>query len=51
VLRRARFTMLLATGESKREPLSRVRAGDPALPPGRLGEAINEIVTDTAACG
>jgi 6-phosphogluconolactonase len=49
VLRRARFTMLLATGESKREPLSRVRAGDPALPPGRLGDAIDEIVCDTAA--
>jgi 6-phosphogluconolactonase len=50
VLRRARFTLLLATGASKREPLARVRAGDPEVPAGLLGGAIDEIVCDEAAC-
>ena len=49
VLRRARFTLLLATGEAKREPLARVRAGDEEIPAGRLGEALDEIVCDEAA--
>ena len=49
VLRRARFTMLLATGESKREPLAKVRAGDPSVTAGRLGAAIDEIVCDEPA--
>lgn len=51
VLRRARFTLLLATGEGKREPLARVRAGDADVPAGRLGDAIDEIVCDEAAMG
>jgi 6-phosphogluconolactonase len=51
VLRRARYTVLLATGESKREALARVRAGDEALPSARLGEDLNEIVCDRAAAG
>ena len=51
VLKRARFTMLLATGAGKRDPLARVRAGDPAVPAGRLGDSIDEIVADEAASG
>ena len=51
VLRRARFTVLLATGESKRDALARVRAGDVALPSARLGDDLNEIVCDRAAAG
>jgi hypothetical protein len=51
VLRRARFTVLLVTGEEKAEALARVRAGDPELPPGRLGDGLDEIVCDTAAAG
>lgn len=49
VLRRARFTMLLATGAAKRGPLARVRAGDTAVPAGCLGDAIDEIVCDEDA--
>jgi 6-phosphogluconolactonase len=49
VLQRARFTLLLATGEGKQEPLARVRAHDEAIPAGRLGDAIDEIVCDEAA--
>ncbi|CAA9495441.1 MAG: 6-phosphogluconolactonase, eukaryotic type [uncultured Solirubrobacteraceae bacterium] len=49
VIRQARFTLLLATGEGKREALARVRAGDPDVPAGRLGDAIDEIVCDEAA--
>ena len=51
VLRRARFTVLLATGEGKREALARVRAGDVALPSARLGDDLDEIVCDRAAAG
>jgi len=49
VLRRARFTLLLACGAGKRDALARVRAGDDDVPAGRLGERIDEIVTDEAA--
>ena len=49
VLARARYTLLLTTGAGKREPLARVRAGDEALPPARLGDALDEIVCDEAA--
>ena len=51
VLRNARFTLLLATGEEKREALARVRAHDEEVPAGRLGDAIDEIVCDEAAAG
>ena len=51
VLRRARYTVLLATGEGKREALARVRAGDEELPSARLGEDLSEIVCDRAAAG
>jgi 6-phosphogluconolactonase len=51
VLKRARFTMLLATGDSKRDALAGVRAGDDRLPAARLGSGLDEIVCDTAAAG
>ena len=51
VIARARYTVLLATGEAKREPLARVRARDETLPPARLGDALDEIVCDAAAAG
>jgi 6-phosphogluconolactonase len=51
VLRRARFTVLLATGAGKADALARVRAADPAVPAGRLGESLDEIVCDEAALG
>jgi 6-phosphogluconolactonase len=49
VLKRARFTLLLATGEGKRDALARVQAGDEEVPAGRLGDRIDEIVCDEAA--
>ena len=49
VLRRARFTALLATGAGKAPALARVRAGDAAIPAGRLAGALDEIVCDQAA--
>jgi 6-phosphogluconolactonase len=51
VLARARYTLLLATGEGKREALGRVLAGDPALPVAQLGAALDEVVCDVAARG
>ena len=51
VLRRARFTVLLATGAGKAAALARVRAGDAAIPAGRLAGALDEIVCDEAASG
>jgi 6-phosphogluconolactonase len=49
VLRRARYTVLLATGAGKAHPLARVRAGEAGLPAARLGDALDEIVCDEAA--
>ncbi len=51
VLAHARYTLLLATGEGKREALGRVLAGDPALPVAQLGAALDEVVCDVAARG
>jgi 6-phosphogluconolactonase len=51
VLRDARFTLLLVTGEEKREALERLRAGDAALPPARLGDGLDEVLCDPAAAG
>jgi 6-phosphogluconolactonase len=51
VIARARYTMLLATGASKKEALARVRAGDLELPPARLGDGLDEIVCDEEAVG
>ncbi len=49
VLRRARFTLLLATGEGKKDALARVRAGDEEIPAGRMGGDLDEIVCDETA--
>jgi 6-phosphogluconolactonase len=49
VIARARYTVLLATGAGKREPLARLRAGDEALPVARLGGGLDEIVCDEGA--
>jgi 6-phosphogluconolactonase len=49
VLRRARRTLLLATGASKRDALARVLAGDASLPVALLGDDLDEIVCDVAA--
>ena len=51
VLRRARFSVLLATGASKADALAGVRAGDERLPAARLGDTLDEIVCDEAAAG
>ena len=51
VLRRARFTLLLVTGSEKAQALAKVRARDPSVPPGRLGDGLDEIVCDPAAAG
>ncbi len=51
VIARARYTLLLATGEEKREALSGVLEGDDVLPPARLGDDLDEVVCDEAARG
>jgi 6-phosphogluconolactonase len=51
LMARARYTLLVATGEGKRDALSRVRSGDPELPVARLGEGLDEILCDEAAAG
>jgi 6-phosphogluconolactonase len=51
VMRGARHTVLLATGEGKREALAKVRSGDATIPAARLGDALDEIVCDRAAVG
>jgi 6-phosphogluconolactonase len=50
VLRAARHTLFVVTGEDKAEALARVRAGDQDLPAGRVsGEAVEWIVDAPAA--
>jgi 6-phosphogluconolactonase len=50
VLRRARFTLLLATGAEKREPLARALRGDRSLPVGLLiDDGLDEIACDPEA--
>ena len=49
VLRAARHTLLLATGEEKREALARAVAGDQDIPLARLGPGLDEIACDAAA--
>jgi len=49
VLRAARFTQLLVTGEDKADALARVRAGDESLPTALLGDGLDEIACDEAA--
>jgi 6-phosphogluconolactonase len=49
VVRDARFTLLLATGESKRESLARALAGDRSIPLALLGDGLDEVACDEAA--
>ena len=51
LLRRARFTLLLATGAEKADALKRALAGDASLPIALLGEGLDEIACDPAAAG
>jgi 6-phosphogluconolactonase len=51
LIARAQYTLLLATGEGKREALARVRAGDEELPVARLGDGLDEVLCDEAAAG
>ncbi|HEV2060482.1 MAG TPA: 6-phosphogluconolactonase, partial [Solirubrobacteraceae bacterium] len=49
VVRRARFTLLLTTGEEKRESLARALAGDESIPIALLGDGLDEVACDVAA--
>jgi 6-phosphogluconolactonase len=49
VVRGARFTLLLATGEGKRDALARALAGDESIPVALLGDGLDEIACDAAA--
>jgi len=49
VVREARFTLLLATGEEKRASLARALAGDRAIPLALLGDGLDEVACDLAA--
>jgi 6-phosphogluconolactonase len=51
VLRRARSTLLLATGAEKAGALARARAGDRSLPVALLGDGLDEIACDRTALG
>jgi 6-phosphogluconolactonase len=49
VVRRARFTLLLATGAQKRDALARALAGDRSIPLARLLDGLDEVACDVAA--
>ncbi|MDP2710284.1 MAG: 6-phosphogluconolactonase [Solirubrobacteraceae bacterium] len=49
VLRRARFTLLLATGSEKRDALAAALAGDRSIPLALLGDGLDEVACDAAA--
>jgi 6-phosphogluconolactonase len=49
VVRRARFTLLLATGAEKRDALARALAGDASIPLALLGDGLDEVACDLAA--
>jgi len=51
LLRAARHTLLLVTGEDKRDALAKVRAGDESVPTALLGDGLDEIACDVAAAG
>ena len=51
VLDAARSVLWLATGEAKREPLARLRAGDLSIPAGRVRTPDQIVVCDAAAAG
>lgn len=45
----ARRVLFLVTGEEKRQPLSKLMAGDPSIPAGRVANAEIVVVADEAA--
>jgi 6-phosphogluconolactonase len=47
----ARRVLFLVDGESKRDALARLRAGDPSIPAGRIENEHATLVADTAALG
>jgi 6-phosphogluconolactonase len=49
VVRDARFTLLLTTGESKRDALAAALAGDQSIPLALLGGGLDEVACDRAA--
>jgi 6-phosphogluconolactonase len=49
VLRRARFTIMLATGAEKADAVALVQARDASVPSGMLGDGLDELVLDGAA--
>jgi 6-phosphogluconolactonase len=49
VVRAARLTLLLATGEEKRDALSRALAGDTSIPVALVGAGLDEVACDRAA--
>lgn len=49
VVRDARFTLLLAAGEEKRQALARALAGDREIPLARLRDGLDEVACDLAA--
>lgn len=49
IVRRARFTLLLASGEEKRGALARALAGDRTIPLALLGDGLDEVACDLAA--
>jgi len=49
VVRRARFTLLLVSGEGKRDALAAALAGDEAIPLALLGDDLDEVACDVAA--
>ncbi len=51
VVGRARFTLLLVTGEDKRDALARTLAGEEGLPLAMIGEGLDEVACDIAARG
>jgi 6-phosphogluconolactonase len=51
LLRRAGFTLLLATGAEKAQALARARDGDESVPIALLGDGLDEIACDPAAAG
>lgn len=51
LLRRARHTILIVTGEEKADALAKLRAKDESIPATHLGDGLDEIVCDRAAAG
>jgi 6-phosphogluconolactonase len=48
VVRDARYTLLLTTGDEKRDSLSRALAGDTSIPLALLGDGLDEVACDRA---